>query len=452
MTNTKFIIDGLPIKSHLKKKCKNTISLIQLYHSEYEPDKKGFVNIPAAAIRIITNPKQYLKVMNILLAKKLIISDNHFMSGFKCYGYKLNNAYIYDPSSLSPVLLKKIDEFRDKQVINKRIFEANTIQYSVLKQIKEKYYPNTEKRLHSNGGNEYYNSNNKKNNTLINKREIFIDEYLKEHSENSKEITKQDLIEHDILTEAWIKQIKGIHYEGKYSKLYGYQTELELKEGCTDIVLINKMNRNLHKKHFKVKNSDKIYSFFTNITASQRKDLLYKGESIGGLDISSFYPVLFCEYIDEDYEDEKLYCKLVQSGEFYEYFRQLCYNEPDKSIRVKIQTLKTAKEHFLHSVFNSKYRIGEGTKYEKVFEKYFPSVWATMLKCKREHKTICEYLFRLDSQIMIKEIGLPLAEANIPVFIVHDCIYTTTSKLEIVRKSIKYVFSTHGLKVNLKDK
>lgn len=198
----------------------------------------------------------------------------------------------------------------------------------------------------------------------------------------------------------------------------------------------------------------KIYSKFCQLSPDKRHELKFRGEEISGWDVSGLYPLLLNIRLKKqpnysESEDMKLYSELTQNGNFYEHWNNLLISEG-----IILPYVSVAKDRFLSSVFNSafkpEYRL---YRYEIVFKKYFPDTWKVINDMKREFGFLCHWCFVQERSLMVDMIGLPLAKNNIPVWVVHDCIYTTLPNMNKVKKVIETVFhEAAGLKVNLKEK
>lgn len=198
----------------------------------------------------------------------------------------------------------------------------------------------------------------------------------------------------------------------------------------------------------------KIYSKFCQLSPDKRHELKFRGEEISGWDVSGLYPLLLNIRLKKqpnysESEDMKLYSELTQNGKFYEHWNNLLIKEG-----IILPYISVAKDRFLSSVFNSAYKPEYRLyRYEIVFKKYFPDTWKVINDMKREFGFLCHWCFVQERSLMVDMIGLPLAKNNIPVWVVHDCIYTTLPNMNKVKKVIETVFhEAAGLKVNLKEK
>lgn len=233
--------------------------------------------------------------------------------------------------------------------------------------------------------------------------------------------------------------------------------------------------------HFKKDDYGRFHTTLTSCPKELRKYLLINNEPLCELDIKSTQPLLLIYVLnglnensihikskvkDCDYEKIKMLAKLysknefqdlidfyhhVKEGEIYERIRELynnLYNE-----RISRKEIKGLLLSYIND--DHKYNgIVKGLR--NLMELYYPRINSLLLSLKsKDHKIVAHTLQKIESDLVIKNICKSILKTHpsIPLFTIHDCILTTTSKIDLIRPIFEETLAkTFGFTPNISQK
>ena len=227
--------------------------------------------------------------------------------------------------------------------------------------------------------------------------------------------------------------------------------------------------------HLKCDSNFRFYSSLTNLPRILRGSLTYDGKKLAGADISNTQPLLMgtlCEVdflkrlkrernieVDESLFDEFnshlesnpidliAYKKLVQTGTLYESF---CDISPEFT--------RDVVKDILIKVINDKGidKNRQKVAIRKALNERFPtiSMLLKLLKSKN-HKYVSSTLMSIEAQNFVinfpQEFYYKEEHQHIPLFMVHDCFFTTEEHIDYVERYVKgYYREFLGIELPLK--
>ncbi len=151
----------------------------------------------------------------------------------------------------------------------------------------------------------------------------------------------------------------------------------------------------------------------------------------GTIDVDSDTLNEFIAYLDSSPSDLELYSDLVKCGEFYEYMVELY---PQFSRRViKMNILKIINDKGSSSSYNREL-------VRKAFKATFPTVYKLLELLKsKSHKQSSKLLMQIESSrfvIWFAQDFYYKGNDDIPLYTIHDCVYTTVDYIELVTNSL----------------
>lgn len=209
------------------------------------------------------------------------------------------------------------------------------------------------------------------------------------------------------------------------------------------------------KVHPEMETRGRAYTIMTSLPTYLRKFVTLNGEPLVVADISCSQPLLFGLYLKQNYPvltpDMAHYLRLVQSGEFYPYLKDLLVHYQQEL------DLDTFKAEFFGKVFYSKEK--KFHPWRCLFHMYFPGVSQVILDLKGavpyktpgDPKKMTCMLSLLESDLMLQGVAAKLYKAKIKAFItVHDAIYTTAQHYQTVIDTIQEEYAQYGITPNIK--
>jgi len=137
-----------------------------------------------------------------------------------------------------------------------------------------------------------------------------------------------------------------------------------------------------------------------------------------------------------DSQEFELYKNLVLTGEIYDYYRRILYDE----LGVTYPSRKALKEEFFRTIFSSNKYFGQPAAAPKrVFQKYFPGIFDYFVQLKKLHPDIIPIVLqRWESHAVLQCITKRISKdhPDIPLFIIHDGIATSQENIELVSSII----------------
>jgi hypothetical protein len=217
--------------------------------------------------------------------------------------------------------------------------------------------------------------------------------------------------------------------------------------------------------HLKSDKNFRFYSSLTNLPRILRGSLTYDGKKLAGADVSNTQPLLmgtlcdidflkrlkrekhievddilfneFLAHLESSPMDLIAYKELVQKGRLYESFS-------DISPEFTRETVK----YYLIRVINDK---GIDKKRQKVairkaIKERFPTIWMLLELLKsKNHKYVSSTLMSIEAQNFVinfpQEFYYQEEHQNIPLFMVHDCFFTTEENIDYMERYIKNYYA-----------
>lgn len=203
----------------------------------------------------------------------------------------------------------------------------------------------------------------------------------------------------------------------------------------------------------------RLHTNLTMLPSNFRKCISFNGKPIIGVDVSNTQPLLlaslcdkywlkslskkgaididddllneFISHLDSSSSDLELYRDLVKCGEFYEYMMELY---PQFSRRViKLNILKIINDKGTSNSYNREL-------VRKAFKTSFPTVYKLLELLKsKSHKQSSKLLMQIESSRFIIWFAQDFyykGNDDIPLYTIHDCIYTTEDNIELVTNSL----------------
>lgn len=224
----------------------------------------------------------------------------------------------------------------------------------------------------------------------------------------------------------------------------------------------------------KVDKNGRFYSPLTELQSEMRDLLLLDGEPIIFQDISHTHPLMLCILLDS---------VLTQKHEIAKFFNYINYKSSN-FIHTPLMISLFEKEVFrfkklvceaglykllckdlniddsmgkkqLMSFLYDRNRDIKHCKYTKWFNDNFYYIHSLLQYYKQDdHRFISNYLFQIESQIMIDSVSKELIceHPGIPIVTVHDCIGTTAKYKQIVYDKLMSEFKLRGLTPTIKEK
>ena len=251
--------------------------------------------------------------------------------------------------------------------------------------------------------------------------------------------------QYKFLTEAIEKaQLKNYNDLSPIHKhLYSFLKDLYFENGYNwqkrhlpNIEMFKCQNGNTN---YKVDKSGRSYHKLTNMFSFSRHFLKYNDENLVSIDCANSQPLLLYNFYERENnvnDDAIKYRDLVISGNFYEYLLKK-YSEKYKKnyIRKEFKELVYTYILFNHRKFNKDIL--------KIFKEEFPSIYMTISLNQRFKDDLSSKLRYEESELWINKIANNIYKYNkeIPIFVLHDSIFTTQKYYKEVYKIIKDTFS-----------
>lgn len=224
--------------------------------------------------------------------------------------------------------------------------------------------------------------------------------------------------------------------------------------------------------HLKSDNNFRFYSSLTNLPRILRGSLTYDGKKLAGADVSNTQPLLmgtlcdidflkrlkremhievddvlfneFLVHLESNPMDLIAYKELVQKGKLYESFSD-----------ISSEFTREIVKNILIKVINDK---GIDKKRQKValrkaLNDRFPTIWMLLKLLKsKNHKYVSSTLMSIEAQNFAinfpQEFYYKEEHQDIPLFMVHDCFFTTEEHIDYVEGFVKE-FYRKFLKINI---
>lgn len=180
----------------------------------------------------------------------------------------------------------------------------------------------------------------------------------------------------------------------------------------------------------KVENIEKIINVAEKLNKRDGKLKYRKSKLPFNLPSSSYILSESLQRIDS--EEVELYKKLVISGEIYDYYEQIIYDE----LGITYPSRKAVKEEFFRTIYSSNRYFGQpGAEPKRVFQKYFPGIYDYFVQLKRLHPDIIPIVLqRWESYVVLQCITKRISKDHpeVPLFTIHDGIATTKENIDLV--------------------
>jgi hypothetical protein len=194
----------------------------------------------------------------------------------------------------------------------------------------------------------------------------------------------------------------------------------------------------------------------TNIDSKLRKFLTIEGRGLSQVDIANSQPLFLGMVMKRNstVEANELdkYLKIVCSGLFYEFLAEKMLGDP---IDLDIPEVRSKFKKSIFSGVLFDMNRNKLSKYEVLFQKEFPTIFATVRTIKsKDHNALAIMLQKMESHfifdavaIIDKEIGRGIA----PLLTIHDSIVSTGEYIDTVKQIMECLFQKEfGRKPSLK--
>ena len=191
--------------------------------------------------------------------------------------------------------------------------------------------------------------------------------------------------------------------------------------------------------------SNRLHCNLTNIDAKLRKFLTVDGERLSQVDINNSQPLFLgmvmkgIKMVDPNELDS--YLKFVCSGQFYEY---LAKKMPGKSLNLKN---KEVRKKFKQSIFSGVLFDEDRdklSKYEKLFQKEFPTIFAAVREIKaKNYNAMAIMLQKMESTFIFNAVAVidrEIGKGKAPLLTIHDSIVSTPEYIDMVQQIMEHLF------------
>jgi hypothetical protein len=286
---------------------------------------------------------------------------------------------------------------------------------------------------YNNNGNPTYEVGNTSRLFRLNleyaRAQTFFDEYVHLKDRIKKAIEKEYLKLNDIH-----KHLYSFLDDLYISDMYNWQKKHEPL-----VVMFESQNK---ASRYKVDKSGRSYHKLTNMFSFARHYIRYKGEHLVSIDCANSQPLLLYYLYDserrEQPQDLLNYKELVLKGQFYEHL-QVVYN---KMYPLKQKDRKEIKvETYKRILFNPKQNKNHPLL--KAFAMEFPTVYQIILENQKHKDDLSGKLRYVESKLWIDGIATKIMKHNpkIPIFILHDSVFTIKKHHEEVLQIVKNTFN-----------
>jgi hypothetical protein len=281
---------------------------------------------------------------------------------------------------------------------------------------------------------------------------------LSEKLMNSKETMKDNVNRHGEGYQIVHHWFKVLEIDIKKSKKYisnRYTRDQDKNKYNSAFCSINLFD---HEMKFIVVDdtSNRLHCNLTNIDAKLRKFLTIEGESLAQVDISNSQPLFLGMVMKSNatVEADELdkYLKIVCSGLFYEFLAKKMPGNPIDLNNPEVRK-KFKKSIFSGVLFDV--NRDELSKYEMLFQKEFPTIFAAVrvIKCKN-HNALAIILQKKESHFIFNAVAVideKIGKGKAPLVTIHDSIVSTGEYIDKVQQIMENLFVTEfGRKAKLK--
>ena len=215
--------------------------------------------------------------------------------------------------------------------------------------------------------------------------------------------------------------------------------------------LITYFQSQKNTSYYKVDKSGRSYHKLTNLFSFGRHFLRYKGEPLVSIDCANSQPLLLYNIYKENNilitGDAIEYRDMVISGNFYEYLQDTYIKRSNKQPIERSEFKELIYTYILFSEPMYNHKILE------IFKDLFPSITDSIKIIKKTKRreisdrggnikdTLSFELRKAESELWINKVAVKIKnyDKNIPIFVLHDSIFTTHKHYDIVLKLIEEV-------------
>jgi hypothetical protein len=398
-----------------------------------EIDKNNFVEIQSHNFHKILH-HSYKLYLDYLISVKIIICDNHYISGEKSLGYKLNDNFVSDDRLNSISIDNKLFTKRTIAAIkssDNKLGVSNSHSKNYLKSFKIDYNSAIEYLYYC-----YFN------NVPDHKKRV-LNKYTK------------NILEHKLNQindgQLWINRSKTngrinsnlSSLNGNFKKFivgYDYSMDIVSSQPLLLNVLLNQI------KNVQGQNLSNSLSLLSSLSY-ECKTLT---QTLGKIELERLSKGLKTIKLPSG-EEERKWKSLCECGELYEYFQTIIYEKTG----VKLDRSK-AKEIVISTMYSNS-RMDNDMK--KLFNATFPSIYKFLsdfkkiLKIKRAHRILPIMMQSIESYIWVENILPELDRLNIPYLFIHDSVIIKKEDYERTDLKIMEVYYKFGVnsKIDVTD-
>lgn len=245
------------------------------------------------------------------------------------------------------------------------------------------------------------------------------------------------------------------------------------------------MHNGAYSFHYNSETDGRLHNSFTFLNRKFRKYLSYQNKKLVQIDISNSIPTIFSLLLSRsinldlkqilnndiyiyslmfnkisesiDNKEIELFQKISISGELYEmvsakYIRSNIsyyidkydgyYDGEDYHFDDEFDSRKITKRSLLSMMFS---KNGTYIDMEMAFEKLFPSIFKFIetMKENQDYKLFSHLLFQIESEIILEQVARTFNRLNngrVPIFTIHDSIYTIKEKEEVLKSFMEKRF------------
>lgn len=204
--------------------------------------------------------------------------------------------------------------------------------------------------------------------------------------------------------------------------------------------------KKINGQRYKVDVSGRHYYKLTNMFEFARHFITYKGQTLCSIDCANSQPLLLWDlYNSEEYihksgngEDADRYKDITLNGTFYEEVKRIVSQDKKREMDAK----ETKKFVFTNIFFSTKRERMLRNPNMKLFIKEFPSISNTILAYKRKKDDLSFELRKRESDLWYGKIVYRILRElpGVPVFLLHDSVFTTVEHKKEVFDIVKDVF------------